>query len=250
MKIALIGYGKMGKEIESIAILKGHEVVLKINEENLTELTIANLQKADVAIEFSTPHTVAANIRLCADAGIPVVVGTTAWYEHFDEVTAYVKERSAALFYATNFSIGVNLFFKINHEAALLMKDYGYHVSIDEIHHTQKLDAPSGTAITLAEEIIRADHTVKSWTNKIVTNEQDEQDTKASDAELLIRSYREEAVPGTHTTYYDSEVDTISISHVAHSRKGFASGALTAAEWMLDKKGIFTMNDLLSFTKK
>jgi 4-hydroxy-tetrahydrodipicolinate reductase len=247
MKIALIGYGKMGKEIEKIALQKGHEIVLKIHAENRDDLTIENLKQADVAIEFTTPDSVVENVKKCADAGIPVVVGTTAWYEHFDMLTQYVSAHSSALFYATNFSIGVNLFFKINEMAANLMKNFSYDLSMDEIHHTQKLDAPSGTAITTAERIMNVYPQKKSWANKIVTENEDRRDTKAESSELMIRSIREDAVPGTHAVYYDSEVDTIEISHTAHSRVGFAKGALSAAEWLKDKKGIYNMNDLLSF---
>ncbi len=247
MKIAILGYGKMGKEIEAIAIAKGHEIVLKINIENQNELTLENLKLADVAIEFSTPQSAIANIKMAADAGIPIVVGTTAWYEHFEEAKKYVLNKSGSLFYATNYSIGVNLFWRINQMSAKLMKDYNYHLSMDEIHHTQKLDAPSGTAITTAEIILKEIDVLKTWTNKIVTRETEGDHNIEQNKELLIRSFREDQVPGTHTVYYDSNEDSISISHVAHSRKGFASGAVLAAEWILNKKGIFNMNDLLSF---
>lgn len=249
MKIALIGYGKMGKEIEKIALQNGHEVVLKIHADNLEEFNIDNLKKADVAIEFTTPHSVKSNIMKCADAGIPVVVGTTAWYHDFEEIASYVNAKSSALFYATNFSIGVNLFFKINEMVADLMKDFSYQLSMDEIHHTQKLDAPSGTAITTAEHILKNYVSKNSWTNKIVTEQENRLDTNSNNSELLIRSIRKDAVPGTHTVYYDSEVDTIEITHTAHNRIGFASGAVKAAEWIINKKGIFNMNDMLAFKK-
>lgn len=249
MNIALIGYGKMGHEIEKIAIEKGHQIVLKINAENLQDLTVDNLKKADVAIEFSTPHTVVQNITLCAVAGVPIIVGTTAWYSEFEKVRAIVEDYNATLFYATNFSIGVNLFFKINEMAAELMKDFDFILSMDEIHHTHKLDAPSGTAITTAEKIM-ANYPAKStWENKIVTDKENNRNTKKEASELLIRSIRKDEVPGTHTVFYDSDVDTIEISHIAHSRKGFAKGAVSAAEWIIGKKGIFTMDDLLSFKK-
>lgn len=249
MNIALIGYGKMGHEIEKIAIEKGHQIVLKINAENLQDLTVENLKKADVAIEFSTPHTVVQNITLCAVAGVPIIVGTTAWYSEFEKVRAIVEDYNATLFYATNFSIGVNLFFKINEMAAELMKDFDFNLSMDEIHHTHKLDAPSGTAITTAEKIM-ANYPAKStWENKIVTDTENNRNTKKEASELLIRSIRKDEVPGTHTVFYDSDVDTIEISHIAHSRKGFAKGAVSAAEWIIGKKGIFTMDDLLSFKK-
>jgi 4-hydroxy-tetrahydrodipicolinate reductase len=248
MKIALLGYGKMGKEIETLAIAKGHEVVLKINEQNLGDLTLDNLRKADVAIEFSTPHTVVSNIRTCFEAGLPVVVGTTAWYGHFDMLKKECEEKGQSLFYATNFSIGVNLFFHFSKQLAKMMKHYAaYEVSVDEVHHTHKLDAPSGTAITTAEGILSEYPAKSSWVNQIVTTEQPVTDTTASSAELLIRSYRTDEVPGTHAVYYESEVDTIELRHTAHSRKGFAAGALAAAEWLPGKKGIFTMNDMLSF---
>ncbi len=249
MKIALIGYGKMGREIEKIAIEKGHEIVLKISADNLSDLTKENLSKADVAIEFSTPHTVVENIKLCAEINLPIVVGTTAWYSEFDQVKNIIAENNATLFYATNFSIGVNLFFKINELAAELMKDFDFALSMDEIHHTHKLDAPSGTAITTAEKIMQHYAAKKSWENKIVTDENEVRDTKKNTQELLIRSIRKDEVPGTHTVYYDSDVDTIEISHIAHSRKGFAKGAVSAAEWLIGKKGIYNMDDLLSFKK-
>lgn len=249
MKIALIGYGKMGKEIEKIALAKGHEIVLKISAENLSDFNESNLMKADVAIEFTTPHSVLENVKKCADVNLPVIVGTTAWYEHFDEITGYVKSKDSALFYATNFSIGVNLFFKINEMIASVMKDFDYALSIDEIHHTQKLDAPSGTAITTAEHIIKNHPKKNKWINKIVTESHSEIDLNDVSSNLLIRSIRKDAVPGTHTVYYDSAVDTIEITHTAHNRVGFAAGAVNAAEWIIGKKGIFNMNDMLSFNK-
>jgi 4-hydroxy-tetrahydrodipicolinate reductase len=207
------------------------------------------LKKADVAIEFTTPHSVLENVKKCADVQLPVVVGTTAWYEHFDEVSEYVKSKDSSLFYATNFSIGVNLFFKINEMIASVMKDFDYALSIDEIHHTQKLDAPSGTAITTAEHIIKNHPKKKNWINKIVTESHSEIDLNDVSSSLLIRSIRKDAVPGTHTVYYDSAVDTIEITHTAHNRVGFAAGAVNAAEWIKGKKGIFNMNDMLSFSK-
>lgn len=249
MNIALIGYGKMGHEIEKIAIDKGHQIVLKINAENLNELTAENLRKADVAIEFSTPHTVVQNITLCASIGLPIVVGTTAWYQEFEKVRSIIDDHKSALFYATNFSIGVNLFFKINEMAAELMKDFDFNLSMDEIHHTHKLDAPSGTAITTAEKIMANYPSKNTWENKIVTDAENIRDTKKDASELMIRSIRKDEVPGTHTVYYDSDVDTIEISHIAHNRKGFAKGAVSAAEWILGKKGIYTMDDLLAFKK-
>lgn len=249
MKIALIGYGKMGHEIEKIAIAKGHEIVLKVNADNIDELTKDNLSKANVAIEFSTPHTVVSNIELCASIGLPIVVGTTAWYADFEKVKSIITTYQSSLFFATNFSIGVNLFFKINEIAAALMKDFDFSLSMDEIHHTHKLDAPSGTAITTAEKIMQHYTAKKSWENKIVTDSNEIRDTQKEAQELLIRSIRKDEVPGTHTVYYDSDVDTIEISHIAHSRKGFAKGAVSAAEWIIGKNGIYNMDDLLSFNK-
>lgn len=249
MKIALIGYGKMGHEIEKIAIDRGHEIVLKINAENISELTSDNLKKADVAIEFSTPHTVVDNIKLCSSINLPIVVGTTAWYSEFEHVRSIIENSGSSLFYATNFSIGVNLFFKINELAAGLMKDFDFNLSMDEIHHTHKLDAPSGTAITTAEKIMKHYPLKNDWVNKIVTDTEEGRDTKSDNLELLIRSVRKDEVPGTHTVYYDSDVDTIEISHIAHNRKGFAKGAVSAAEWIIGKRGIYNMDDLLSFKK-
>jgi 4-hydroxy-tetrahydrodipicolinate reductase len=249
MKIALIGYGKMGREIEKMAMDRGHEIVLKISADNLSDLTKENLSKADVAIEFSTPHTVVDNIKRCAEINLPIVVGTTAWYNEFEQVKTIIAEKDSALFYSTNFSIGVNLFFKINELAAELMKDFDFALSINEIHHTHKLDAPSGTAITTAEKIMQHYSAKTIWENKIVTDENQGRDTKKNTQELLIRSIRKDEVPGTHTVYYDSDVDTIEISHIAHNRKGFAKGAVSAAEWIIGKKGIYNMDDLLSFKK-
>ncbi len=246
MKIALIGYGKMGQEIARLAIADGHEIVLKINSTNADELTIANLKNADVAIEFSNPSLVKSHIQICLAAGTPVVVGTTAWYGNYDEIIEAVKKQNGALFHATNFSIGVNLFWKITQTAAKLMATYPYQVSIDEIHHTQKLDAPSGTAITTAEIIMGEMNGLQSWTNEIVTKEALNIRNNPSNSQLMIRSLREEQVPGTHTVAFDNDIDQITISHIAHNRKGFAAGAIQAAKFLINKKGVFNMNDLLS----
>lgn len=239
MKIALIGYGKMGKAIEQIAITAGHSIVLKADDGSYTKEA---LQQADVAIEFSTPSTALSNIKRCVDAGVPVVVGTTAWYHQFEEASAYVKAHNGGLFTATNFSIGVNLFWKITSEASKLLNAYeSYEPSIDEIHHTQKLDAPSGTAITTAEKVLDQFGRKNKW-----VHHENGQGTISNELELSVRSFREENVPGTHTVKFSSEIDTIEITHTAHNRQGFASGALKAAEYMCGKTGIHNMNDLLN----
>lgn len=235
MKIALLGYGKMGKEIEAIATQRGHTIVLKVDESNANSITINDLKQADVAIEFSTPHTVINNIRLCFDAQVPVVVGTTGWYDSFEAISSECKTKNATLFHATNFSLGVNLFFKVNKYLAELMNKYNdYEVEMEEIHHIHKLDKPSGTAITLANQIIDNIDRKTKWS---ITD-------KANDT-LYIKDVREGEVPGTHIIKYKSMVDDIEIMHKAHNRKGFALGAVIAAEFVKDKKGIFTMNDLI-----
>lgn len=237
MKIALIGYGKMGKEIEKIALDRGHEIVLKIDVSNPEELTIANLQKADAAIEFTIPSTATANYKLCFEAGVPVVSGTTGWLEQLQEVHQWCKSMNGTFFYASNFSLGVNIFFALNKKLAQLMANRPeYTVEMKEIHHTQKLDAPSGTAITLAEGILENLPEKKSWVNH----------SSGEKTELGIVSEREGQVPGTHIINYDSEVDYIEITHCAKSRKGFAFGAVLAAEYSVGKTGILTMNEMLN----
>lgn len=237
MKIALIGYGKMGKEIEKIALVRGHEIVLKIDVTNPEDLNKANLQKADVAIEFTTPTSAAANYKLCFEAGIPVVSGTTGWLEHLPEVHQLCKTMNGTFFYTSNFSLGVNIFFALNKKLAELMASRNeYTIELKEIHHIQKLDAPSGTAITLAEGILENIPEKKTWVNHS-TDQADE---------LGIISEREGQVPGTHIINYDSEVDYIEITHCAKSRKGLAFGAVLAAEYSFGKKGILSMNDLLN----
>jgi 4-hydroxy-tetrahydrodipicolinate reductase len=237
MKIALIGYGKMGKEIEKIALDRGHEIILKIDVNNPDELTLVNLQKADIAIEFTTPASAIANYKLCFEAGIPVVSGTTGWLEHLSEVHQLCINKNATFFHTTNFSLGVNIFFAINTKlAGLMAKHSEYNVEMKEIHHTQKLDAPSGTAITLAKEIMENIPSKTSWVNHA---------TEIA-SELGIVSERIGQVPGTHIVKYDSDVDFIEITHCAKSRKGLAFGAVIAAEYSLGKKGILTMNDLLN----
>lgn len=237
MKIALIGYGKMGKEIEKIALDRGHEIVLKIDITNPEDLTKANLQKADVAIEFTIPVSATANYKLCFEAGIPVISGTTGWLEQLPEVHQLCKTLNGTFFYASNFSLGVNIFFSLNLKLAELMASRSeYKVEMTEIHHTQKLDSPSGTAITLANGILENIPEKKNWVNHL-TGQEDE---------LGIISLREGDVPGTHIITYDSEVDYIEITHCAKSRKGFAFGAVLAAEYSFGKKGILSMNDMLN----
>jgi 4-hydroxy-tetrahydrodipicolinate reductase len=237
MKIALIGYGKMGKEIEKIALDRGHKITLKIDITNPEELTIANLQKADVAIEFTIPASATANYKLCFEAGIPVVSGTTGWLEQLPVIEQLCKQMKGTFFYASNFSLGVNIFFALNKKLAELMaKRNQYTVEMKEIHHTQKLDAPSGTAITLAEGIIGNIPEKKSWVNHPTANPE----------EVGIISEREGQVPGTHIVKYDSEDDFIEITHLTKSRRGLALGAVLAAEYSFGKKGILSMNDLLN----
>jgi 4-hydroxy-tetrahydrodipicolinate reductase len=236
MKIAIIGYGKMGKAIEEIAINKGHEIILKINSQNLADFTKENLQKADVCIEFTTPHTAFENVKRCLEAGVPTVCGSTAWLEKLEEAKQIAIDKHTAFLYASNFSIGVNLFFKINKMVAAIMEKHPeYQVSMEEIHHTHKKDAPSGTAVTLAEGILENYATKNKWVNE-VTNQANE---------LSIISKRIDPAPGTHTIFYQSQIDEISINHTAHSRIGFASGSVLAAEFLHTKKGIFTMIDVL-----
>lgn len=230
MKIALLGYGKMGKTIEKLALERGHEIVLKIDDSK----TSYDISVADVAIEFSTPDSAFGNIVSCVQKQVPVVVGTTGWLKNYERAVEICKEYRGAFLYASNFSIGVNVFFALNKKLAKLMAPLkNYDVSIEEIHHTQKLDAPSGTAITLAEGIIQnSDKT--AW--KL---------GQAGTTEIPIEAKRVENVPGTHIITYESQVDTIEIKHTAHSREGFALGAILAAEWILGKEGVFSMTDVL-----
>lgn len=236
MKIALIGYGKMGKEIEEIAIQRKHEIIYKFDV-NDSNFTIDNLKKADIAIEFSTPNSAYQNYMKCFEANIPVVSGTTGWLNHKEELQNYVKANNKSFFYASNFSLGVNIFFKMNEFLAKIMNRYpSYNIDITETHHIQKKDAPSGTAITLAEDIINNIERKNSWINE---------ETKDTD-KLYINSLRKVNVPGTHTIKYKSDVDIIEITHEAKNRKGFAEGAVLAAEFLIGKKGIYNMNDLLN----
>jgi 4-hydroxy-tetrahydrodipicolinate reductase len=238
MRIALIGYGKMGKAIEEIAVGKKHEVVLKIDENNLGEFTQQNLSKADVAIEFTGPHSAFENIRTLIGWNVPTVCGSTGWTEHLPEIHELCKQKNGSFLYASNFSIGVNIFFELNKKLASLMSAHAdYNVTMEEIHHTQKKDAPSGTAITLAEQIMEQLPLKKKWINA----------DSQTPGELSIISKRIDPAPGTHSIKYSSPIDDIEIIHTAHSRTGFAAGAVLAAEFIYDKKGIFTMKDVLRF---
>jgi len=232
MKIALLGYGKMGKAIEKIALERGYSIVLKIND----DIDNHNIRIADVAIDFSIPEAAVKNISHCLKNGVPVISGTTGWLKNYNDMLLLAKERGGAFIYASNFSLGVNIFFELNKQLAKMMSNLKqYNVDLEEIHHTQKLDAPSGTAITLAEGIIE-NTSNKNWSLG-----------KTNEANTIsIESKRIEAVPGTHFVNYTSDVDTISMSHTAHSRQGFALGAVVAAEWIIGKTGVFTMNDVLN----
>jgi 4-hydroxy-tetrahydrodipicolinate reductase len=238
MKIALIGYGKMGKAIEEIALQKGHEIVLRVNTETRSHLQLEELRQAEVAIEFTTPHAAKENILLCFQAGIPVVCGSTGWTAELPAIEKICQEQQGSLLYASNFSVGVNLFFELNKKlAALMAHQPSYEVILEEIHHTQKKDAPSGTAITLAEQILQQIDRKKQWVNDISENPED----------LEIISQRIDPAPGTHYVKYSSVIDDIEIIHTAHSRKGFAAGAVLAAEYLVNKKGVFSMKDVLGF---
>jgi 4-hydroxy-tetrahydrodipicolinate reductase len=236
MKVALIGYGKMGKAIEQILLQKGHTVSLIINIENETDLTPQNLSNCDVAIEFTGAESAAKNINACFNAGIPVISGSTGWLQQLPEVTADCTKQNGAFLYASNFSIGVNIFFEVNILLAKLMAPQTqYNISVEEIHHTAKKDAPSGTAISLAEQIIHNNTNKTNWQNN---------ETNLANI-LPIISKRIDPAPGTHSITYSSEIDTIEISHTAHNRVGFAAGAVLAAEYIIGKKGVFTMKDVL-----
>ncbi|XMO85308.1 4-hydroxy-tetrahydrodipicolinate reductase [Algibacter sp. AS12] len=232
MNIALLGYGKMGKTIEQIAIKRGHKVVLTIDKGD----TNYDITKADVAIDFSIPTVAYSNIANCIDNNVPVISGTTGWLDKYEDAVALCEEKKGAFIYASNFSLGVNIFFELNKTLAKMMSALKqYNVSMEEIHHTQKLDAPSGTAITLADGVIENHDGYKNW--KLEEN---------GEQTIPIAAKRIADVPGTHTVTYESEVDTINIEHVAHTRQGFALGAVVAAEWIVGKSGVFTMNDVLN----
>lgn len=248
MKIVLLGYGKMGKIIEKIAHDRKHEIILKIDQDSQHELTAENLQQADVAIEFSTPHTVLANIEQCLNAGVPVVVGTTGWYSNLPVLKEKFENSNTAMVYASNFSVGVNIFFHVNKVLAKLMNNYPYYdIQVEEIHHTQKLDSPSGTAITIAEGIIENLDAKKEWVNALSADGAEHGDDSVKSDQLLIESFRIESVPGTHTVIYDSEVDSIEFKHTAHNRNGFALGAVLAAEWIQGKQGFYSVQDMFDF---
>ena len=233
MKIALLGYGKMGQVIERIALERGHEIVLKKDEFN----TYEGLEKADVAIDFSVPAAAVANISDSFNNNVPVVSGTTGWLEHYDEMIALCEEKNGGFISSSNFSLGVNLFFELNSYLSKIMAPYdSYKVSMEEIHHIHKLDAPSGTAITLAEGVMEHSNYSK-WT----------MDASPKENELHIEAIRTGEVPGTHTVTYNSPIDAIEIKHTAHNREGFALGAVIAAEWLAGKQGVFTMKDVLNF---
>ena len=232
MKIALLGYGKMGKTIEQIALKRGHDIVLKIDKDD----TDYDITKADVAIDFSIPSVAFNNISKCINNRVPVISGTTGWLENYDNAVALCKEKKGAFIYASNYSLGVNIFFELNKTLAKMMSALRqYNVSMEEIHHTQKLDAPSGTAISLANDIILEHDGYNNW--KLNEN---------GTSTIPITAKRIENVPGTHTVNYESDVDTITIEHVAHNRQGFALGAVVAAEWIVGKTGVFTMKDVLN----
>jgi len=238
MKIALIGYGKMGRTIEEIAQERGHTIVLKTSIDNLEDNTVENIRKADVAIEFTGPESAFGNIVLCIEAGVPVVSGSTGWLDKYDDVRQYCLKEGKTFLYASNFSVGVNIFFEVNKRLAELMAPHpDYDVRITEIHHTEKKDAPSGTAITLAEQVQEKIPRKKRWVNHISDNL----------GELSIVSQRVDPAPGIHMVRYHSTIDDIEIIHTAHNRKGFATGAVLAAEYVRDKKGVFQMKDVLGF---
>lgn len=236
LKIALLGYGKMGKEVEKIALQWGHEIFLKIDSDADWEKTKESFPEADVAIEFSMPEVALSNIKKCFDCGVPVITGTTGWYEKLDEVKKLCMEKNGAIVYAPNFSIGVNIFFEVNKLLAKLMNNHPeYDVWMEEIHHIHKKDSPSGTAIMLANDIIQNISRKKNWKNAI----------GGESADLGIRSLRIEEVPGTHTVTYESDADIIEIKHTAKNRRGLALGAVTASEWIIGKKGCFTIRDVI-----
>ena len=232
MNIALLGYGKMGKTIEQIAIKRGHTIVLTVDKDDEGY----DITKADVAIDFSIPTVAFNNISNCINNGVPVISGTTGWLDNYDNAVALCKEKKGAFIYASNYSLGVNIFFELNKTLAKMMSTLKqYNVSMEEIHHTQKLDAPSGTAISLVNDIIANNANFDAW--KL---------DETADRTIPIVAKRIGDVPGTHTVNYESDVDTITIEHVAHTRQGFALGAVVAAEWLAGKTGVFTMNDVLN----
>lgn len=262
MKIALIGYGKMGHIIEEIAVSRGHQVVCTIDINNLEDFESEAFRSADVAIEFTTPKTTRGNMAKCLAAGVPVVVGSTGWYDQLPEVKAEVEKANGSLFWASNFSIGVNVFVAMQKYIAKIMNNYPqYDVTLEETHHIHKLDSPSGTAITIADAITDNLDRKQTWKETAAVWQHEDQSIDVErnaevgttfqahkDDELAVVAYRRGEVPGIHTVVYDSEVDTITMTHSAKSRRGFALGAVVAAEWMADgKKGVYTMTDLMKF---
>jgi 4-hydroxy-tetrahydrodipicolinate reductase len=236
MNIALIGYGKMGKAIEEIALQRGHRIVVKIDEHNLPDFNPGTMAEADVAIEFTGPHSAPGNVRKAIEWDVPVVCGSTGWTDQLEAINELVANRNGSFIYASNFSVGVNIFFEINKKLAAMMSSHGeYDVSLEETHHTQKRDAPSGTAITLAEGVLKEVTRKKRWVNDVSTDPGD----------LAIISHRIDPAPGTHSVKYSSAIDDIEIIHTAHNRTGFALGAVLAAEFIKDKKGIFSMKEVL-----
>lgn len=236
MKIALVGYGKMGRIIETVAQSRGHQIVLRIDLDNAAELNAENISKADVAIEFTGPHSAFSNLDKCMELGIPTVSGSTGWLDDYPAIEKKCREQNGSFLYASNFSVGVNIFFEINKRLARLMGPQGeYDVTVTEVHHTQKKDAPSGTAITIAEQILEALPRKQRWVNHNSDNPED----------LEIISERTDPYPGLHKVSYQSVIDEIEITHNAHNRNGFALGAVLAAEYIKDKKGIFTMKEVL-----
>ena len=237
MRIALIGYGKMGRAIEEVALQRGHEIVIKIDQPNLHEFTKENFAIAEAAIEFTSPHSAFENVKKCLDFGTPVVCGSTGWTDRLEEMKKICADKNGSFIYSSNYSVGVNIFFEINKKLAALMAPHKeYEVILEETHHTQKKDAPSGTAITLAEQILEQVKRKKQWVNELSDHPED----------LEIISQRVDPAPGTHSVKYSSAIDTIEIIHTAHNRKGFASGAVLAAEFAKDNKGFFTMKEVLN----
>lgn len=236
LRLALIGYGKMGKAIEEIAIQRGHSIGIRIDFDNLSDFKKENISAIDAAIEFTSPHSAFENVKKCLEWNVPVICGSTGWTDKLDEMKKICESQNGAFIYSSNFSVGVNIFFEVNKKLASLMEGHtDYEVILEETHHTQKKDAPSGTAITLAEQILEKIKRKKRWINEISDHPED----------LEIISQRIDPAPGTHSVRYSSAIDNIEIIHTAHSRKGFALGAVIAAEFIQGKKGIYTMKDVL-----
>jgi 4-hydroxy-tetrahydrodipicolinate reductase len=245
MKIALLGYGKMGKAVEKIALAKGHEIVYKVTMENAFDFMPISLQNVDVAIDFSMPSVAADNILKCFEARVPIVVGTTGWYDQFTHIKDKCLSEGQSMVYSTNFSIGVNIFYKLNKILAKIMATYDdYDVMIEEVHHTEKKDHPSGTALSLANQILQENERKKEWKGRLLYNDNMPAQS-VKDHELLIESKRISEVTGDHTVKYESMIDEIEITHKAKSRYGFAKGAVLAAEWIQGKKGLYSMEDIL-----